>query len=159
MSASEAERWLDYARSDLAAARTLVVSPDHYPRQVCFLAQQATEKALKAALIAEAIDFPFTHDLDRLRNLLPDKWAVKKAFPDLAEVTIWAVEVRYPADMPEVFGERRQARVISSWCGDSPCRGRSRRAPKNGFRPSLMHRPAPIRPFLAACTPLRHHSP
>lgn len=103
MSASEAERWLDYARSDLAAARTLVVSPDHYPRQVCFLAQQATEKALKAALIAEAIDFPFTHDLDRLRNLLPDKWAVKKAFPDLAEVTIWAVEVRYPADMPEVL--------------------------------------------------------
>ncbi len=103
MSARESERWLGYARSDLAAAKTLIASPDHYPRQVCFLAQQAAEKALKAALIAQGLEFPFTHDLDRLRNLLPDSWAVKKAFPDLAEMTIWAVEARYPADMPEVL--------------------------------------------------------
>ncbi len=103
MSASEAQRWLGYARSDLEAAQTLMASPDHYPRQVCFLAQQAAEKALKAALIVERIDFPFTHDLDRLRNLLPERWQVKAAFPDLAEMTIWAVEARYPADMPEVL--------------------------------------------------------
>jgi HEPN domain-containing protein len=103
MSVKEAERWLGYARSDLAAAEALAASPDHYPRQVCFLAQQAAEKTLKAALIAQEIEFPFTHDLDRLRNLLSDQWAVKKAFPDLAEMTIWAVEARYPADMPEVL--------------------------------------------------------
>lgn len=103
MSASEAERWLGYARSDFAAAKTLLASVDHYPRQVCFLAQQAAEKTLKAALIAQEVEFPFTHDLDRLRNLLPEKWSVKKAFPDLAEMTIWAVEARYPADMPEVL--------------------------------------------------------
>lgn len=103
MSVSEARRWLSYARSDLEAAQTLMASPDHYPRQVCFLAQQATEKAIKAALIIEQIEFPFTHDLDRLRNLLPEQWQVKAAFPDLADMTIWAVEARYPADMPEVL--------------------------------------------------------
>lgn len=103
MNASEAERWLGYAHSDFDAAQVLIGSPEHYPRQVCFLAQQAVEKALKAALVAQKIEFPFTHDLDRLRNLLPDGWGVKTAFPDLAEVTIWAVEARYPADMPEVL--------------------------------------------------------
>jgi len=68
---------MDYARSDLEAARTLMASPDHYPRQVCFLAQQAAEKAIKAALILDQVPFPFTHDLDRLRNLLPEQWRVK----------------------------------------------------------------------------------
>ncbi len=74
MSEIESQRWLGYARSDLEAAQNLLSSPDHYPRQVCFLAQQAIEKALKAALILEQIVFPFSHDLDRLRNMLPAGW-------------------------------------------------------------------------------------
>lgn len=44
------------------------------PRHVCWLAQQAAEKALKAALVLEDIAFPFTHDLDALRNRLPGSW-------------------------------------------------------------------------------------
>src|SRR5690606_41165325 len=83
MSTSDHRRWLDYALSDLAAAKTLLANPDHYPRQVCYLAQQAAEKALKAALVREQVDFPFSHDLDRLRNLLPPSWRVKAAYPDL----------------------------------------------------------------------------
>jgi len=102
MNAPDAERWLAYAHSDLDAAHALLSDPEHYPRQVCFLAQQAVEKALKAGLILLEIDFPFTHDLDRLRNLLPEGWRVKASHPDLADLTIWAVEARYPGDMPEV---------------------------------------------------------
>ncbi len=34
---------------------------------------------------------------------MPNSWQVKAAFPDLAEMTIWAIEARYPADMPEVL--------------------------------------------------------
>jgi HEPN domain-containing protein len=101
MSAEEAARWLGYSLSDLRAAEKLQHDPDPFPRQVCFLAQQAAEKALKAVLVLLQNDFPFTHDLDRLRDLLPDGWAVKSAYPDLAELTIWAVEARYPADLPE----------------------------------------------------------
>lgn len=112
MSMSEAQRWLGYARSDLKAAQTLMASPDHYPRQVCFLVQQAAEKALKAALISEQIEFPFTHDLDRLRNLLPARWQVKASFPELADMTIWAIEARYPADMPEVLPVDAQRAIL-----------------------------------------------
>jgi hypothetical protein len=47
MNVPEAAQWLAYARSDLNAAETLRRDPKHYPRQVCFLAQQAAEKSLK----------------------------------------------------------------------------------------------------------------
>ena len=70
-------------------------------RHVCWLSQQAVEKALKAALVLDRISFPFTHDLDALRNLLPDEWAVRHTHADLAELTEWAIETRYPGDWME----------------------------------------------------------
>jgi HEPN domain-containing protein len=102
MNAPEAVRWLAYARSDLNAARALLRDPEYFPRQVCFLAQQAAEKAIKAVFVLLDIEFPFTHDLDHLRDLLPEGWRVKTEFPDLAELTVWAVEARYPGDLPDV---------------------------------------------------------
>ncbi len=102
MNTPESTRWLAYAQTDLDAAHALLREPDHYPRQVCFLAQQATEKALKAVLVLLEIEFPFTHDLDRLREMVPIGWKVKMAFPNLYALSIWAVEARYPGDMPQV---------------------------------------------------------
>lgn len=105
MNATDAARWFAYARSDLDAARALLRDPKHYPRQVCYLAQQAAEKSLKAILVLMEIEFPFTHDLDRLRDLVPEGWRVKTQCPDLAELTVWAVESRYPGDIPDVVAE------------------------------------------------------
>ncbi len=102
MSTPEAERWLAYARSDLDAAHALLRDLEHYPRQVCFLAQQSAEKALKALLVLLDIEFPHTHDLDRLRESVPPGWRVKVEFPQLYALSIWAVESRYPGDLPEV---------------------------------------------------------
>ena len=75
--------------------------PASYPRQVCFLAQPAAEKVLKAALVFADISVPRSHDLDALRNLLPEGWQVKSEQPDLASLSVWAVEARYPGDAPE----------------------------------------------------------
>ena len=61
------------------------------------------EKAIKAILVFEEVNFPKSHDLDPLRDLIPKGWNFKKAFPDLAALTIWAVEARYPGDMPDVL--------------------------------------------------------
>lgn len=47
------------------------------------------------------IDFPRRHDLDALRNLIPDGWQLKSEHPDLADLTEWAIEARYPGDWPE----------------------------------------------------------
>jgi len=68
----EIHRWLRYAREDLMAAEEMNAATSLPPRHACYLAQQAAEKALKAALIFLQVEFPFRHDLDELRDLLPE---------------------------------------------------------------------------------------
>jgi len=102
---AEARRWLRFAAEDLRAAGTLLHETQVPPRHVCWLAQQAAEKAIKAALIFLQIEFPKTHDLDALRNLVPEDWTVRQAFPDLADLTEWSVEARYPGDWPEATAD------------------------------------------------------
>ena len=103
--AADALRWLRYSTEDLDVARVLLASSPSVSRHVCWLAQQSAEKALKAALVLEGVAFPFTHDLDALRNRLPENWPVRTTHSDLAELTQWAVETRYPGGWPEVTGE------------------------------------------------------
>lgn len=75
------------------------------------MAQQAAEKAIKAGLVLMQIDFPKTHDLDALRNLLPDGWLVKDACADLAELAEWAVEARYPGNWPDASARDAAAAI------------------------------------------------
>ena len=98
---ADATRWLRYAEEDLVTAEILLRQPDVPPRQACWHAQQSAEKALKAVLIFLEIDFPRTHDLNILRNLVPERWQLNAAHPDLASLTEWAVDARYPGEMPE----------------------------------------------------------
>jgi len=98
---AETRRWLRYAQEDLEAAETLLQQQTVVPRHICWLAQQAAEKAIKAILVFLEIDFPWRHDLDALRNLIPAGWQVRDEHPDLAGLTEWAVEARYPGDWPE----------------------------------------------------------
>ena len=60
-----AEEWLRRARSNLALARQCR-SEEVYLEDLCFEAQQAAEKALKAVLISRRISFRFVHDLAEL---------------------------------------------------------------------------------------------
>ena len=98
---AEVQRWLQYAREDLETAEVFVEQRNIVPRHICWLAQQAAEKAIKAVLVFLQIDFPRRHDLDALRNLLPSGWKLKEEQPDLADLTEWAVEARYPGDWPD----------------------------------------------------------
>ena len=72
-------RWLRHAEEDLTTAETFLGHPHMPPRQSCWCAQQSAEKALKAVLIFLQIDFPRTHDLDTLRDLVPESWQLKVA--------------------------------------------------------------------------------
>jgi HEPN domain-containing protein len=112
MSIDEVKRWLDFSESDLIAAKTLLNATSNHSRQVCYLSQQAAEKALKAVLIYTQTVFPFTHDLDRLRECIPNGWRIKIAYPNLYSLTIWAVESRYPGDMPEITTTDAQDSIL-----------------------------------------------
>ena len=87
--------WYGHALGELAMARQILI-PGMPARGAAFHAEQAAEKAIKAALIAEGLSVPRTHDLDMLRNLLPSAWKVRRAHPDLADLSEYAVETRYP---------------------------------------------------------------
>lgn len=102
---TETQRWVRYAGEDLNTAETLLRQRNTVPRHICWLAQQAAEKSIKAALIFLQIDFPRRHDLDALRNLLPANWLIRDEQPDLAALTEWAVEARYPGDWPDATEE------------------------------------------------------
>ncbi len=54
--------WLVRARSDLALAGSSLAGV--LLEDLCFHAQQAAEKAIKAVLIRHDTEFPLTHDLD-----------------------------------------------------------------------------------------------
>ena len=114
---AETNRWLRYAEEDLRTAESLLAISHTTPRRACWLTQQSVEKALKAVLISLRIDFPRTHDLDVLRNLVPDDWQLKNTHPDLANLTEWATEARYPSDWAEptdkeAIGAVDQARAV-----------------------------------------------
>jgi HEPN domain-containing protein len=67
-----ARELLRLADDDLIAARTMVDVPAVTDAIVGFHAQQAAEKALKAALASADRDFPFTHNIAALMQLCED---------------------------------------------------------------------------------------
>ena len=71
--------------------------PDAYLEDLCFEAQQAAEKAIKAVLMRLDIDYPYVHDLARLLSLLEE---AGETVPDIvrkaAELTPFALITRYP---------------------------------------------------------------
>ena len=97
---AEAVRWLRYAKEDLNTAEVLF-RDDCISRHICWLAQHSVEKALKSIFVFLQVDFPRSHDLDLLRNLIPEGWSVGVTEVDLAALSEWAVESRYPGDWPD----------------------------------------------------------
>jgi HEPN domain-containing protein len=100
-----------YAAEDLVTAEKIARSRTMPPRNACYHAQQTVEKALKAALIFRQIRFPFRHDLNELRDLLPTGWNVKTQHPNLSALTLWVVEARYPSGLPDATRGEAQAAV------------------------------------------------
>jgi len=90
--------WLLKAESDLTSAE-LCLDADKALDTVCFHAQQAAERFIKAYLIAHGIDFPFIHNLEKLVELGakhdPDFISIKSLGQEL---TPYAVELRYDGE-------------------------------------------------------------
>ncbi|MPY91068.1 MAG: HEPN domain-containing protein [Luteitalea sp.] len=100
-SRSLARGWLAKAESDRLAARRLLDSDGPFDA-VCFHAQQACEKALKAVLAWAGTDVPRMHNLEELQvvcvKALSEPTASLLKSLDLAELTPYAVETRYDAE-------------------------------------------------------------
>jgi len=104
-----AERWLRYARADLKMA--LADPPDGVYELLCFHAQQAVEKGLKAVLTHLSIAFPKTHDLQLLVSLLPPQMRQAPELRGVERLTPYAIATRYPG-MDESVDQREYRDAI-----------------------------------------------
>ena len=99
----EALRWLAFAAEDLRVAKRLTADDESVLGATAFHLQQATEKILKALLVAAAENFRRTHDIDELASLAHHHWPdlISMPFP-LAGAATWYVTTRYPGvdDIP-----------------------------------------------------------
>ena len=105
-------QWLLRAEEDLAACRILAREQSQVRAAVGFHAQQAAEKLLKALLTWHQVEFPKTHDLTALLDLVAGcQGELAAALADLDELTQYAATTRYPGDYPELTFEASQRAV------------------------------------------------
>ncbi len=94
--------WLQRAKSNLIRARQ-PKSEEVFWEDLCFDAQQAVEKALKALLLFRNIQFRFVYDIaELLTNLEQNGISVPENIRSAAELTNYAVTARYPSPMEPV---------------------------------------------------------
>ncbi|MCX5844595.1 MAG: HEPN domain-containing protein [Deltaproteobacteria bacterium] len=113
------EEWLNRAQSSLALAK--MKSRKVYYEDLCFQAQQAAEKAIKAVFISRKIVFPYIHDstalltqLEQEGILIPEE--IKKA----SILTLYASQTRYPGPQPPISKKEYQdalriAESVTGW--------------------------------------------
>ncbi len=101
--ADSARWWLRLAAGDLAGARAIITDPAAPPRLAAYLAHQAAEKALKAAISADGRHPALSHDLTGLRMSAPDE--LRDAVPAavLRPMAFVDVLARYPSRPAEAI--------------------------------------------------------
>jgi HEPN domain-containing protein len=92
----EALRRLGFAAEDLRVAR-LILADESVLGATAFHLQQATEKILKALLVAAAADFRRIHDVEELAEAAHRHWPDVIPAPfALSRATSWYIDSRYP---------------------------------------------------------------
>ena len=99
--ADDPVRWLENARADLALAR-VALPPGVLYEHLCFHAQQAAEKSLKAVLLKLRAGFPITHNLQALLDRMPKELLVPANVLETVDLNPYAVTARYPGESEPV---------------------------------------------------------
>jgi HEPN domain-containing protein len=92
-----------------------------YLEDLCFNAQQAVEKAIKALLIRRKVEFPYIHDIAALLTLLERAGQeVPETIREAGRLTRFAVFTRYPGIAPPIPHEEyaeavRVAEEVVRW--------------------------------------------
>ncbi len=114
-SPDDPREWLNRANSNLARTKVGIDIPGVYLEDLCFDAQQAAEKAIKAVLLHQNVPFPYTHDLSELLTLVERGGEpVPQAVREAVRLTPFAAEARYPgSEEPVTRNEYESALLIA----------------------------------------------
>lgn len=97
------------AANDLLAARA-VLATGRAVDTVCFHAQQAAEKSVKALLAVKDVPYPLRHDLGELTNLAMEHYpGLREMAERLVGLSPYAVEARYDDVWTPDIDEARRA--------------------------------------------------
>lgn len=102
--------WLKRAKSALELSKAKKAD-DIYYEDLCFQAQQAAEKALKALFLYHQIEPPRSHSLVVLINGIKRIISIPGNLLDVVELTDYAVQTRYPGDYTPIT-EREYERAV-----------------------------------------------
>ena len=106
--------WIEKAENDLRNAEYVLQMEQGCPTDtVCFHCQQCAEKYLKALLLSRGMEFPKTHDLVVLVNMLTKETGLALDPEDVQPLNRYSVEARYPGDWDpiDLFEAREAARM------------------------------------------------
>lgn len=110
---ADPEEWLRRARSNLARAKLDPPPPGVLLEDLCFDAEQAAEKAVKAVLVKQQVRFPKTHSLsDLLGRVQGAGIRVPEQLLEAATLTEYAVDARYPGLSEDVTPEEYEEAVL-----------------------------------------------
>jgi len=102
-SRSRAEEWLKRARSNMERAKAGKASEGILYEDLCFDCQQAVEKSLKGLLTHIGVDFPWTHSIAKLTELIEETGMdIPEYVKDSIILTVYAVSTRYPGNQEPV---------------------------------------------------------
>lgn len=101
---NDPSEWLNRATSNLIRAKNRIAGV--YLEDLCFDAQQAAEKAIKAVLIQLEVEYPYVHDLADLLTLVEKAGTeVPASVKQASRLTRYAVVARYPSAFEPVIEE------------------------------------------------------
>jgi HEPN domain-containing protein len=104
--------WLQRAKGDLALSKQ-AKPKEAFWEDLCFHAQQAAEKAVKAVLLWRDVTFPYVHDLEALLTAMEKAGhSVPEELWDADDLSRYAVETRYPGPAPPVTEADYQQAVV-----------------------------------------------
>lgn len=90
-------QWVEIANEDLQMAKHGFTISSNVPyRLIAFHSQQCAEKYLKAFLVFNSIDFPYTHEIEKLLNLIPEEYKLTGKLKEAFKLSDYAVARRYP---------------------------------------------------------------
>ena len=92
---------LEAAERDLSALRGMTDEEVFADEIAGFLAQQATEKLVKAWIALLGETYPITHDIAQLLGVLKTRQSPGLDLSALVELTPYAVRFRYPGRVPD----------------------------------------------------------
>jgi HEPN domain-containing protein len=111
----EVRRWIEKAENDFRNAEYVMRMERDCPYDtVCYHCQQCVEKYLKALLIYRSVDFPRTHDIIVLFNMLKNTDSSKLDIGIIQPLNRYSIEARYPGHWDPIGREEAENAITAA---------------------------------------------